>query len=242
MTAYDRFQESRTTIMSSTTPEYLTVSEAADLLRVSVSTIRRWIRAGTISAHRAGQRRLLLERADVTSAMRTVAPTENGRTRGAQSPAPWPDRDASRHRMAAERDQEMSARNVSNVAPEQIQAGAKSSKIMAPETWEVIREERELHTEQIMNEIDPEFDQFDLGEVAHMIVHSPDRPRRRLLTEDEQRRWLAALERAQRMSDRIQERSGVDVFPPSEDIIAEMRDERTRQLTGNADASEVLEG
>jgi excisionase family DNA binding protein len=216
--------------MNSTTSEYRTVTEAAELLRVSVSTIRRWIRAGLVAAHRAGQLRLLVKRVDVTSAMRTVVPTANGMTRGALSSVPWPDRDASHPPTAAERESEPRFLAEAKGLDLRIQPRQKASGIMAPETWEVIREGRELRTEQTVNEIDPEFDEFDLGEVAHMIVHSPDRPRRRLLTVDEQRQLLSALEQANRTRERIRQQSGVDKFPPSEDIIAEMREERTRQL------------
>jgi excisionase family DNA binding protein len=44
--------------------EFLTVAEAATLLRVAPSTIRRWIREGDVPAHRIGRRRVALLRAD----------------------------------------------------------------------------------------------------------------------------------------------------------------------------------
>lgn len=216
--------------MSISPHEYLTVAEAAELLRVSVSTIRRWIRTGSITAHRAGQRRLLLRRADVTRAMRAVGPTTNGATRGYLSPTPW-DRDESR-RTAAARAPELRTPEEANGLAEQTRARLPASGIMTPEAWELIREGRELRTDQVMKEIDPKFDDFDLGVVTNMIVHSPDRPRPRLLTLDEQRQMLDAIEHAARTRERIRQRSGVDRFPPSEDIIAEMREERTRQLLG----------
>lgn len=83
-----------------------------------------------------------------------------------------------------------------------------------------------------MDESDPEFEAFDIGPIAGMIVHSPDRPGLRLLTDDEQHRMMSARERANRTSSRIQERSGIAVLPPSWPIIAEMREERTRQVVG----------
>jgi excisionase family DNA binding protein len=58
--------------MSTSSHEYLTVAEAAELLRVSVSTIRRWIREGTMSAHRVGSRRLLLKRGDLLDSIHAV--------------------------------------------------------------------------------------------------------------------------------------------------------------------------
>ncbi len=55
--------------------EYLTVAEAATLLRVAPSTIRRWIRAGDVPAHRIGRRRVALRRADLA---RLITPARPG--------------------------------------------------------------------------------------------------------------------------------------------------------------------
>ena len=46
-------------------PEYYTVQEAAELLRVSKPTIRRWIQAGTLRADRIGARTLRIRRDDL---------------------------------------------------------------------------------------------------------------------------------------------------------------------------------
>jgi excisionase family DNA binding protein len=54
--------------------EYLTVAEAAALLRVAASTIRRWIRQGDIPAYRIGKRRVALRRADVNTLIAPVRP------------------------------------------------------------------------------------------------------------------------------------------------------------------------
>jgi excisionase family DNA binding protein len=45
--------------------EYVTVAQAATLLQVAPSTIRRWIRAGNIAAYRVGWRRVALKRIDL---------------------------------------------------------------------------------------------------------------------------------------------------------------------------------
>jgi len=45
--------------------EFLTVAEAAALLKVHKSTIRRWIDQGSLPAYRLGQRRVALKRTDV---------------------------------------------------------------------------------------------------------------------------------------------------------------------------------
>ncbi len=223
--------------MSTAAPGYLTIPEAAGLLRVSVFTIRRWIRDGTIQAHRVGRRRLLLRREDVTRSMRAVAPEPEPvsiprvtRPQAAFYPhLPY-------RLTAAERERGLRAMEKLEALAANDRARLEESGIMTPESWEDIREAREFCTEQLMGEDDSEFDQFDIGVLAHMIIHSPDRPRRRLLTLDEQRSRLAALERSKRTRERIRRRSGVEKFPPSEDIIAEMREERMRQLLGEDDS------
>lgn len=52
--------------------DYLTVTEAATLLRVAPSTVRRWIREGDVSAYRLGQRRIGLRRGDLASLITPV--------------------------------------------------------------------------------------------------------------------------------------------------------------------------
>ncbi|HWE60331.1 MAG TPA: helix-turn-helix domain-containing protein, partial [Chloroflexota bacterium] len=47
--------------------DYLSVQEAAAQLKVSKSTIRRWIAAGALPAYRVGRRRVALKRADVAT-------------------------------------------------------------------------------------------------------------------------------------------------------------------------------
>ncbi len=55
--------------------EFLTVAEAATLLRVAPSTIRRWIREGDVPAHRIGRRRVALRRADLAGLITPARPT-----------------------------------------------------------------------------------------------------------------------------------------------------------------------
>jgi len=47
--------------------DYLSIQEAAAQLKVSISTIRRWITAGDLPAYRVGKRRMALKRADVAT-------------------------------------------------------------------------------------------------------------------------------------------------------------------------------
>jgi excisionase family DNA binding protein len=53
--------------------EYYTTSEAAHLLRVSRTTLWRWIGEGRLAAYRVGGRTLRIRREDVTRALRPVA-------------------------------------------------------------------------------------------------------------------------------------------------------------------------
>jgi excisionase family DNA binding protein len=66
--------------MRSLDEEYVTVAEAATLLRVAPSTVRRWIREGDVPAHRIGRRRVALRRADLARLItpaRPAAETKN---------------------------------------------------------------------------------------------------------------------------------------------------------------------
>lgn len=60
--------------------EYLTVREAADLLRVSVPTIRRWIAAGRLPADRPGVRSLRIKRSTLNRLNRKVSAGQSERT------------------------------------------------------------------------------------------------------------------------------------------------------------------
>ena len=54
--------------------DYLTIAEAAALLRVHQSTIRRWIAQGDLPAYRVGRRRLALKRADLAERIAPARP------------------------------------------------------------------------------------------------------------------------------------------------------------------------
>ena len=124
--------------------DYLTVTEAATLLRVAPSTIRRWIREGDLPAHRIGRRRVAVLRTDLAG---LVAPA----------------------RAALEPVQEAS----------------------------------------------------DI-----------ERIKERKLTPEEVRQGIEAMERLLKHRDEIYTRRGDMPFRPSQEIIDEMREVRTRQLAG----------
>lgn len=56
--------------------EYVTVAEAADLLGVAQSTIRRWIREERIPAYRLGDRRILLRHHDLEGLAVPIRPID----------------------------------------------------------------------------------------------------------------------------------------------------------------------
>ena len=56
--------------------EFYTIPEAARALRVSVSTVWRWIDSGKLAAYRVGQRRIRIRRADLAA---VVKPFHEGR-------------------------------------------------------------------------------------------------------------------------------------------------------------------
>src|SRR5215211_296254 len=60
--------------MSAVDEEYLTVAEAATLLRVATSTVRRWIRQGDVPAYRIGRRRVALKRDDLSNLITPAGP------------------------------------------------------------------------------------------------------------------------------------------------------------------------
>lgn len=54
--------------------DYVTVADAAGLLKVSISSIRRWIDDGTLRAYRLGHRRVLLRRSELDHAVVPARP------------------------------------------------------------------------------------------------------------------------------------------------------------------------
>jgi excisionase family DNA binding protein len=58
--------------------EYLSVQEAAAVLRVHRSTIRRWIAEGDLPAYRVGQRKLAVKRTDLVSHLSPAGSVQKG--------------------------------------------------------------------------------------------------------------------------------------------------------------------
>ena len=60
-------------MVTSSETDLMTVDEAATLLKVDRSTIRRWIREGSLSAYRVGPRRVRIRRADLSTTLSPVS-------------------------------------------------------------------------------------------------------------------------------------------------------------------------
>jgi excisionase family DNA binding protein len=58
--------------------DYLSVQEAAAVLRVHRSTIRRWIAQGDLRAYRVGQRKIAVKRSDLASRLAPARPVQKG--------------------------------------------------------------------------------------------------------------------------------------------------------------------
>lgn len=52
--------------------EFFTIPEAAKLLKVSVSTVWRWIDSGALPAYRIGQRRIRIKKAELQTIIQPI--------------------------------------------------------------------------------------------------------------------------------------------------------------------------
>lgn len=141
--------------MSVIDERYITVAEAAELLKVSRSTLWRWIDQGELPAYRFGQRRVLIKREDLG---RLLTPARGER----------------QDKGGGERGEK----------------GGNMTEIEREREW-------------------------------------LSRP----LTRHEQERALAALELAREFKAEMLKRRGGELFPDSAEIVREMREERTRELS-----------
>src|SRR5688572_29382890 len=76
-----------TRFMRAFSEDYVTVDEAAKLLNVAPSTIRRWIREGYLPADRIGKRRVAIRRADLATLITPARPPvdRDGKLAGEES-------------------------------------------------------------------------------------------------------------------------------------------------------------
>lgn len=122
--------------------EYVTVGEAATLLRVAPSTVRRWIREGNVAAYRLGQRRIGLRRGDLDSLITPVGPQEER-----ESEAAWDDDAKPRRLTPEEQKRGLDALERMIALSDKIMA-RRGGEPFSP-SWELINEARDERSRQL---------------------------------------------------------------------------------------------
>jgi excisionase family DNA binding protein len=118
--------------------DLLTLTEAAKLLKVSVVTLRRWIKQGRLPAYHVGPRKLRIKRRDLTKAF---TPTYQ------EEVSAVPERITVRPLTDAEVSQGLEALKESAVFIEQLRERRKEQPL-AP-SWPLIRQEREARSKRL---------------------------------------------------------------------------------------------
>jgi excisionase family DNA binding protein len=124
--------------------DYLTVAEAATRLRVAPSTIRRWIRQGDLPAYRLGRRRVGLKRGDLERLVTPVTPADytNQMSRITTTEV--------RRFTDEERQRGLELMDELERMAKAITA-ERGGKLFSP-SWEILAEQREARTRQLMGE------------------------------------------------------------------------------------------
>ena len=125
--------------------DYLTVTEAAALLRVAPSTIRRWIREGELPAYRLGQRRVALRRDDLS---RLIRPVRTGDALNHAGEADELERTKRRRLRPEEVKRRLVAFERAQQHREELQAQRDGR--LFPDSVEIIHRMREERTRQLM--------------------------------------------------------------------------------------------
>jgi excisionase family DNA binding protein len=122
--------------------EFLTVAEAATLLRVAPSTIRRWIREGDVPAYRIGRRRVALKRDDLSN---LITPARHGMETSVE--VVGDERWEPRRLTPEEQQQALEAldRAQRHAAETRAHRGGK----LFPPSWITINEQRDERTRQL---------------------------------------------------------------------------------------------
>ena len=122
--------------------EFVTVAEAATLLRVAPSTIRRWIREGDVPAYRIGRRRVALKRDDLSNLITPAGPSmeTSGKVVGDQTWEP-------RRLTPEEQRQALEALDRAQRHAEETRA-RRGGKLFPP-SWITINEQRDERIRQL---------------------------------------------------------------------------------------------
>ena len=122
--------------------DYVTVTEAATLLRVAPSTVRRWIREGDVPAYRIGRRRVALKRDDLRTLITPARPAiETSNNAAVDDPV------IGRRLTPEEIQQALEALDRAQRHAAEIQA-RRGGKLFPP-SWITINEQRDERTRQL---------------------------------------------------------------------------------------------
>src|SRR3954453_22307361 len=122
--------------------DYVTVAEAATLLRVAPSTVRRWIRDGDVPAYRIGRRRVALKRDDLSNLITPAGSGERMSGNVVDDPKWEP-----RRLTAKEQQQALEALDRARRHAAEIQARRGGN--LFPPSWITINEQRDERTRQL---------------------------------------------------------------------------------------------
>ncbi len=122
--------------------EFLTVAEAATLLRVAPSTVRRWIREGDVPAHRIGHRRVALRRADLASLITPARP-------GMESSDKVVDNQKWEPRRLTPEEQQRALEALDRAQRHAAETTARRGGKLFPPSWITINEQRDERTRQL---------------------------------------------------------------------------------------------
>jgi excisionase family DNA binding protein len=120
----------------------VTVAEAAALLRVDRSTIRRWIREGSLPALRVGHRQVRIRRGDLSAAVSPISETPTHDSTGRKDNHLIPRLTADDQRKMLE-----AADRAERLHAEQRMRGGGDP--AAPPSWVLINEARDERSRQI---------------------------------------------------------------------------------------------
>ncbi len=122
--------------------EYVTVAEAAMLLRVATSTIRRWIRDGDVPAYRVGRRRVALKRTDLKTLISPARPSSGTVIRQAD------DQSTEVRRLTPE-EKQFALEALARAQRHAKETTARRGGRLFPPAWETINEMRDERTRQL---------------------------------------------------------------------------------------------
>ena len=128
--------------MSAVDEEYLTVAEAATLVRVAPSIVRPWVREGDVPAHRIGRRRVVLRRADLARLITPARPAAETKNNAAGD-----DPVVGRRLTPEEKQHALEVMNRIQQRAKEIQA-RRGGKLFPP-SWITINEQRDERTRQL---------------------------------------------------------------------------------------------